>query len=139
MWSGAVNNIPGGWALCDGTNGAPDLRDRFIVGAGNTYTPGNTGGSTSKTAEVTGLSVTNSAVTLSIAQIPSHNHSIAINSATGGIGLVAGGSTTGTSKTLYTGNQGGGESHNHTATVSGGSVSIDVRPLYFALAFIIKL
>lgn len=33
MWSGAIANIPAGWALCDGTNGAPDLRDRFIVGA----------------------------------------------------------------------------------------------------------
>ena len=33
VWSGQINNIPQGWALCDGTNGAPDLRDRFIVGA----------------------------------------------------------------------------------------------------------
>ena len=34
MWSGAIENIPAGWALCDGTNGTPDLRGRFIVGAG---------------------------------------------------------------------------------------------------------
>jgi hypothetical protein len=33
MWSGAIANIPSGWVLCDGTNGTPDLRDRFIVGA----------------------------------------------------------------------------------------------------------
>jgi microcystin-dependent protein len=33
MWSGAVNAIPAGWALCDGGSGRPDLRDRFIVGA----------------------------------------------------------------------------------------------------------
>ena len=45
MWSGAINQIPQGWALCDGTNGTPDLRDRFIVGAGRSYTPGSTGGS----------------------------------------------------------------------------------------------
>ncbi|MCX5905264.1 MAG: hypothetical protein NTV89_17740, partial [Proteobacteria bacterium] len=32
MWSGAINQIPAGWALCNGTNGTPDLRDRFIVG-----------------------------------------------------------------------------------------------------------
>ena len=44
MWSGSVSNIPGGWALCNGANGTPDLRDRFIVGAGNTYSPGVTGG-----------------------------------------------------------------------------------------------
>jgi hypothetical protein len=49
MWSGTVASIPAGWALCNGTNGTPDLRDRFIVGAGNTYTPGNTGGAVNKT------------------------------------------------------------------------------------------
>jgi len=37
MWSGAADAVPYGWALCDGTKGTPDLRDRFIVGAGNTY------------------------------------------------------------------------------------------------------
>ncbi len=49
MWSGASDNIPAGWVLCDGSNGAPDLRDRFIVGAGNTYEAGSTGGSISHT------------------------------------------------------------------------------------------
>ena len=34
MWSGAVNEIPDGWTLCDGSNGSPDLRDKFILGAG---------------------------------------------------------------------------------------------------------
>ena len=34
MWSGDVNSIPSGWALCDGTKGTPDLRGRFIVGSG---------------------------------------------------------------------------------------------------------
>lgn len=43
MWSGAVNDIPVGWALCDGSNGTPDLRDRFIVGAGGAYSVGDTG------------------------------------------------------------------------------------------------
>jgi hypothetical protein len=33
MWSGAVVDIPTGWALCNGANGTPDLRDRFVVGA----------------------------------------------------------------------------------------------------------
>jgi len=45
MWSGSIATIPSGWYLCNGTNGTPDLRDRFIVGAGNTYTPSGTGGS----------------------------------------------------------------------------------------------
>jgi len=33
MWSGSIAAIPNGWALCDGSNGTPDLRDRFVVGA----------------------------------------------------------------------------------------------------------
>lgn len=45
MWSGNVASIPTRWALCNGSNGTPDLRDRFIVGAGSTYAPGATGGS----------------------------------------------------------------------------------------------
>lgn len=63
MWSGS--SVPDGWALCNGTsvNGmqTPDLRDRFIMGSGNSYSTGTTGGS--KT------------VTLSRANLPAHSHS----------------------------------------------------------------
>lgn len=45
LWSGSTASIPTGWVLCDGTNSTPDLRDRFIVGAGNNYTVDATGGS----------------------------------------------------------------------------------------------
>lgn len=45
MWSGAVVDIDDGWQLCDGTNGTPNLRDKFVVGAGTTYAVGATGGS----------------------------------------------------------------------------------------------
>jgi len=67
MWSGAINDIPVGWALCDGSNGTPDLRDRFIVGAGGAYNPGNTGGAES--------------VTLTVAQMPQHSHGASSSSA----------------------------------------------------------
>jgi len=60
MWSGSIASIPTGWALCNGQNGTPDLRDRFIVGAGSTYSIGNTGGAAS--------------VALSGNNIPSHSH-----------------------------------------------------------------
>jgi hypothetical protein len=46
MWSGTLATIPTGWALCDGTNSTPDLRDRFVRGAPNGQNPGATGGST---------------------------------------------------------------------------------------------
>ena len=62
MWSGSVLAIPTGWALCDGTDGTPNLRNRFVVGVGvnSTYDIGDTGGGTA---------------TLSVANMPSHNHS----------------------------------------------------------------
>ena len=61
IWSGASNAIPSGWVLCNGSNSTPDLRNRFVVGAGSGYSVGNTGGASS--------------VTLTTAQLPAHNHS----------------------------------------------------------------
>lgn len=43
-WYGNLVNIPDGFALCDGKNGTPDLRNRFIVGAGDTYKLSDIGG-----------------------------------------------------------------------------------------------
>src|SRR6056297_1477169 len=62
IWSGLLTAIPTGWGLCDGSNGTPDLRDRFVVGAGDQYDRNDTGGANS--------------VTLSQSEIPSHNHSM---------------------------------------------------------------
>lgn len=61
LWSGNFGSIPAGWVLCDGTNGTPDLRNRFVFGANVTGDVGTTGG--------------NSSITLSTAQLPAHNHS----------------------------------------------------------------
>lgn len=44
IWSGSADNVPVGWQLCDGTNGTPDLRDKFVLGAGTTYAVGDNGG-----------------------------------------------------------------------------------------------
>ena len=52
LWSGTADNIPSGWALCDGNNGTPDLRDRFVLGAAGSVAPGGTGGNFSHTHEV---------------------------------------------------------------------------------------
>jgi fumarylacetoacetate (FAA) hydrolase family protein len=49
LWYGAIVNIPAGFVLCDGNNSTPDLRDKFVPGAGNTYDPGDTGGSVTHT------------------------------------------------------------------------------------------
>ena len=60
MWNGVT--APDNWALCDGTNGTPNLRDKFVLSQGTTYTLGSTGGL--------------STVTLSTAEIPAHSHSV---------------------------------------------------------------
>lgn len=43
-WFGIAANIPYGWHMCDGTLGTPDLRNKWLIGAGSTYNPGDTGG-----------------------------------------------------------------------------------------------
>jgi hypothetical protein len=68
IWSGASSAIPSGWYLCDGTNSTPDLRNRFIVGAGSTYAVGATGGS----ADAVVVSHTHTAT--STVTDPGHSH-----------------------------------------------------------------
>lgn len=85
MWSGSILSVPTGWALCDGgtyakTDGSgnvtvPNLRDKFIVGAGSTYAVAATGGATSNTPTIT---VTNEAVALTTNQMPSHTHTATV-------------------------------------------------------------
>jgi hypothetical protein len=67
MWSGSIASIPSGWFLCDGANGTPDLRNRFIVGAGSTYAVAATGG----TADAVVVSHTHTANVSD----PGHKHS----------------------------------------------------------------
>jgi len=54
LWSGAIVDIPAGFVLCDGNNGTPDLRDRFVIGAGDSYDPDDKGGSNTHTHPFTG-------------------------------------------------------------------------------------
>jgi len=53
-FTGAIVDIPSGWVLCDGTNGTPDLRDKFIVGAGTSYAVDAVGGSVNHQHDFTG-------------------------------------------------------------------------------------
>jgi hypothetical protein len=68
LWSGSTGSIPATWYLCDGTNGTPDLRNSFIVGAGSTYAVNATGG----TADAIVVSHTHTAT--SVVTDPSHAH-----------------------------------------------------------------
>lgn len=126
------------WALCDGSNGTPDLRGRFIIGAGESYAQGTTGGAAS--AEVSGsVSGTTGATTLTVAQMPSHMH-------TTPTGLVGGngsyyfidGDYGGSNKSSGTDYVGGNSSHTHPMSGSL-SATVNTLPPYYALAYIMKL
>jgi hypothetical protein len=71
LWSGSAASIPSGWLLCDGTNSTPNLRDRFVVGAGSTYAVGATGGTTTAAGAISG---TVGDTALTEAQMPKHWH-----------------------------------------------------------------
>lgn len=113
MWNGTIQTIPTGWALCDGSNGTPDFRDRFVVAAGRKY---------EATVSEGGVET----VTLTVEQIPAHVHTYqqSINAAT---------STGNTSNQKHAAYQ-----TSNTSSVGGGK-SHDNMPPYYALAFIMKL
>ena len=130
LWSGASNAIPSGYVLCDGNNSTPDLRDRFVVGAGSTYSVNDTGGS--------------STVTLSTSEIPSHTHSVTDPGHTHLARTAGSGSSSGTIMT--SGEAGsltfGGQMSTVTTGISlanaGSGGSHENKPPYFALCYIMK-
>jgi microcystin-dependent protein len=121
MWSGDSGNLPGGWALCDGGNSTPDLRNRFIVGAGASYGVGATGGADT--------------VTLTGGQMPSHNH----NNGEYGVLLHRDGAGRWTSKDTDTTVGEPDLIHNADIQPAGGNQAHENRPPYYALAYIMKL
>lgn len=150
LWSGAVAAIPSGWALCDGTLGTPDLRDRFLVGAGGAYAVGATGGASVHTHIAhpllvhTGTAVVDhAAFTHTSGGAHAHDaHTTATDTA------IAGAATRLTGPGTHTSD--GGHTHDaHPALVhavtqpadhaSQAHDSPDHRPLYYSLAYIMKL
>lgn len=138
-----------GWAICNGSNSTPDLRNRFIVSTGSSYAMGARGGANT--------------YRLSVDQLPAHTHELdlrtqnsdpdepGVESAAGTKVHASGGTNhTGaphftidlTSTTIYSG-QLLTETHQHEISGStestGSGEEIENRPLYYALAFIMKL
>ena len=119
MWNSTVATIPTGFVLCDGSNGTPDLRGRFVVGHhpnNNEYDINDTGGSES--------------VTLSINQMPSHKHDTTFDNKKyfpggGSTSISFGGAGGYPADTFIMSNEGGGQSHEN-------------RPPYYALCYIMK-
>jgi len=140
MWAGTLNSIPPGWQLCDGTNGTPDLRDRFILGVSTGENPGATGGS--------------HFYTLTTDHLPPHSHSITADGnhthtkqyhyQTGNVVYY----NTGTNYTItitsgayqnITTSTAGYHNHGGFTGFTGDGAQIDNRPAFYKLAFICKL
>lgn len=142
MWRGSIASIPSGWALCDGTNGTPNLRDKFVVGAGSTYAVDATGGS--KDAVVVSHTHTFSGGATNTTGAHTHTYSfgLADNNNDNGTLPAAGllGSNLRSSDTFTTASN-GDHSHTVTGTISTtGSPATNANlPPYYALAFIMKL
>ena len=129
MWYGASNTVPTGWQICDGTNSTPNLRDKFIVGAGTTYSNGDTGGSANAVVVSHSHSVTDAG----------HAHASQYDNRTPtGIDGNGAGSEIGGSGTVWT----------YPTTTATTGITVDTAgvtgananlPPYFALFFIMKM
>lgn len=141
MWSGSVASVPAGWFLCDGANGTPDLRNRFVVGAGSTYAVNATGGADT--------------VTLTTAQMPAHGHTFSGTTNTTGAhvhsyqnnvnGSFNGSNQDGSdganaSNTFRNTTSAGDHAHTFSGTTAsvGSGQAHENRPPYLALAYIMK-
>jgi hypothetical protein len=146
-WSGSVGTVPSGWHLCDGTAGTIDLRDKFVVGAGGSFAPAQTGGAASVTTATAtagahahgGVTVaagghTPAGVTdtqgahahtgataghsLSVAELAPHNHTVTAGFSTGGAQAFSVGVASITGP-LGTDSTGSGAAHSHGITTDG--------------------
>jgi len=131
-----TGNIPEGWTLCDGTDGAPDLRDRFIAGAGGQYNSNDTGGEDNVT--LTESELASHSHTGTTSEDGDHQHSLTEfdSGESGNSGPVTGDDNQG--GTLST-SVNGSHTHNVTVTDTGGDQAHENRPQFYALAFIYKL
>lgn len=114
VWSGSADNIPDGWALCDGTNETPDLRGRFVLGNSESHAVGTKGGEETHT--------------LTVEELASHTHQYNLPS-TGVSGLASGNNTYHTFSYI-----------SKPSTVSAGSSRPhNNMPPYYTLCYIMKL
>lgn len=120
MWHGLLSEIPFGWALCDGTNGTPDMRDKFVKGAAAGQNPGGTGGNLT------------------------HTHADHAYTPAGTVGGIAATATSAV-KVGTSASNAAAQSHTHPAPAFNGTPAAlahdapNHEPPYYKLAFIMKL
>jgi len=75
VWSGTAATVPQGWALCDGTNGTPDLRDRFILGAGGAEAPGQSAAGDAINHSISAMNPPNG-FSFTLSSVADHGHGL---------------------------------------------------------------
>lgn len=126
MWAGSIADIPAGYQLCDGTNGTPDLRDRFILCVGAAEEPGTTGGALNHSH---GPGTLTASIESPTAGGATDAHSTtAVQSGTGAT-VLSGPSAHALSVTVV---------HSHTVN-SGTTETVSNVPPYFKLAFVMRV
>ena len=147
LWKGNDGDVPEGWYVCDGTTHAglttPNLIERFVIGAGGSYAPGDTGGPGSWDETITPSgTVTIGDHILTTSELPSHTHPYTYYYYYAEGYLIQytypAYSSQATRSTSILEQSTGGGAHNHT---SGSSITfngIDPRPAYYALYYIMK-
>lgn len=137
LWSGSVASIPSGWVLCNGSNSTPDLRNKFVVGAGSTYAVDATGGS----ADAIVVSHSHSATSTSTVTDPGHSHGYKNqqNSGFTSIGWESGDGSTSPAGSEILSNTTGITVATSTTVASAGSSGTNANlPPYYALCYIMK-
>jgi hypothetical protein len=146
IWSGTDGNVPSGWHICDGgTYGgldSPDLRDRFVIGAGgSSYKVGATGGPATWNGTITPTgSVTIGGHILTTAELPTHNHTFWESSNypvyAGGLQSAWWSGMTSRASTILAQDVGDG-AHGHPGSTAS-IAAIDPRPAFYSLYYIMK-
>ncbi|HUU83170.1 MAG TPA: hypothetical protein VM243_06660 [Phycisphaerae bacterium] len=128
MWSGSLVDIPAGWALCDGTDGTPDLTSRFIRSVPNASTdPGSTGGSPTHTHGAGGYEGLN------------HTHAYSgTTSQASTVEYCNSGSQQVPAHVVHTHTYSGTTNSAGAGSITGTSAPADSLPPYYELAFIMK-
>jgi hypothetical protein len=132
LWSGSIGSIPAGYVLCNGSNGTPDLRDRFIVGAGSTYAVDATGGSTDA------IVVSHTHTATSTVTDPGHLHTYLENTSAEFIGTGNLQQNVYNDQTRNTSTATTGITVATTVATAGNSGTNANLPPYYALCYIMK-
>jgi len=131
IFAGTLASIPEGWRLCDGANGTPDLRERFVRGVATAVTePGGTGGQDDVTITSSTISAHNHTV---IAYTHSHRVNASTADGVGGVRFT----NTGDEDDLSRTSSNVPPSQNLVST--GASGTHENKPPFFEIAYIMKI